>query len=90
MIPIVHPLRIKTSIDISSISNVAKYINEGNILKLKDNPKNKFLILTLDNMVYEGLFNKTVINKIFSSNIIKYSQVAEMVDAITLNSYCNE
>ena len=77
MIPIVHPLRIKTSIDISSISNVAKYINEGNILELKDNPKNKFLILTLDNMVDEGLFNKTVINKIFSSNIIKYSQVAE-------------
>ena len=77
MIPIVFPLRIKTSIDISNISNIVKYIYDGNDLEIKDSSKNKFLILTLDNMVDEGLFNKTVINKIFSSNIIKYSRVAE-------------
>ena len=72
MIPIIHPLRIKTSIDISNILNIVKYIDNGNYLEIKDNSKNKFLILTLNNMVDEGLFNKTFINKIFSSNVIKY------------------
>jgi hypothetical protein len=72
MIPIIHPLRINTSIDISNISNIVKYIDNGNYLEIKDNSKNKFLILILNNMVDEGLFNKTVINKIFSSNVIKY------------------
>lgn len=72
MILIVHPLRIKTSIDISNISDIVKYICDGNDLEIKDNTKNKFLILTLDNMVDEGLFIKSITKKIFGSDIIKY------------------
>ena len=72
MIPIVHPMRLKTSFDISSLSNIVKYINEGNVLELKDSSKNKFLILTLDSMVDEGIFVKTTTKKVFGSNIIKY------------------
>ena len=72
MILIVHPLRIKTSIDISNISDIVKYICDGNDLEIKDNTKNKFLILTLDNMVDEGLLIKNITKKIFGSDIIKY------------------
>ena len=72
MIPIVHPIGLKTSFDISYISNIVKYINEGNALELKDISKNRFLILTLDNMVDEGLFIKSITKKIFGSDIIKY------------------
>lgn len=72
MILIVHPIRLKTSFDISYISNIVKYINEGKVLELKDISKNKFLILTLDNMVDEGLFIKCITKKIFGSDIIKY------------------
>ena len=79
MISIVHPVRLKNSFDISSISNIVKHINEGNVLELKDRSKNKFLILTLDNMVDEGVFLKTTIKKYLSCDIIKYSQVAELV-----------
>jgi|688.fasta_scaffold382127_3 hypothetical protein len=79
MISIVHPVRLKNSFDISAILNIVKHINEGNVLELKDRSKNKFLILTLDNMVDEGVFLKTTIKKYLSSDIIKYSQVAEVV-----------
>lgn len=65
-------MNLKTSVDISSLSNIVKYINEGNVLKLKDSYKNKFLILTLDNMVDEGIFVKTTTKKVFGSDIIKY------------------
>jgi hypothetical protein len=74
MIPIVHPIRLKTSFDISYISNIVKHINEGNVLELKDISKNKFLILTLDNIVDEGLFVKSIIKKNFGSDIIKYNK----------------
>ena len=79
MISIVHPVRLKTSFDISAISNIVRHINEGNVLELKDSSKNRFLILTLDNMVDEGVFLKTTIKKYLSCDIIKYSQVAQVV-----------
>lgn len=42
MISIVHPVRLKTSFDISAISNIVRHINEGNVLKLKDSSKTGF------------------------------------------------
>jgi len=57
------------------LKKIVEYISNGSTLVLKENQKNKFLILVLDNMVEQELFKKTVTQKWFSYNIVKYHKI---------------